>query len=436
MIGFDDRWKMCSQPSHPPLDSQHHWLRFPPEEPRDPVDPFGVLGGFLVGPENRLAETAASWILGGVPFFADSPHTLDLSRQVRASRRQSAKKHASSDTNSPFSRLSYPLFPAQSAEEFPPIIDYMPIANVPNLSPILFFGPSGSGKSALARGICREYRRLNPNRKAILIPGTDFLGTLLDSVSNRTGTEFQSFFHDCGLLVLDAIEPVIASPVGLENLLPLLDRAARGGTVVILTLVDIPREQTVLVEALRARIFGGLLVPFALPERDSRAILVERFASALKIALEPETFELLVDRLGPTVGAMYGALRQMTELFNWAETPPAPAKVRLFLDERQPAPAVDIETIARVTAKRFTVKLSEMRSKSRRKTAVAARNMTICLARELLGSTYTELGMWFAGRDHTTVMHGESQIKRQLASDPALAAAREAILEEIRAPAS
>ncbi len=427
---------MCSQPSHPPLDSQHHWLRFPPEEPRDPVDPLGVLGGFLVGPENRLAETAASWILGGVPFFADSPHTIDLSRQVRASRRRSAKKQAVSDADSPFSRLSYPLFPEESAEEFPPIIDYMPITNVPNLSPIIFFGPSGSGKSALAGGICREYRRLHPDRKAILIPGTDFLGTLLDSVSNRTGTEFQNFFNDCGLLVLDAIEPVIASPVALENLLPLLDRAGRAGTTVILTLIDIPQEQTPLVEALRARIFGGLLIHFALPERESRAILVERFASKMKIALGPETFGLLVDRLPPTVGGMFGAMRQMAELFNWPQSPPAPGKVRLFLDERQPAPVVDIETIARVTAKRFTVKLSEMRSKSRRKTAVAARNMTICLARELLGSTYTELGMWFAGRDHTTVMHGESQIKRQLASDPALAAAREAILEEINTPAT
>lgn len=437
---------MCSQPSNSPLakeytpsgeyhSGEYHWLRFPPEEPFDPVDPLGTLGEFLIGPENHLVETAAGWVLGGVPFFADSPRTLELSRRVGASRRSSspknAKKGGTPAAASPFSHLSYPLFPAENAPAFPPIIDYMPIANVPNLSPILFYGPSGSGKSALARGICREYRRMYPQKKATFIQGTDFLRTLLDSVSNQTGTEFQGFFEDRDLLVLDAIEPVIDSDVGLENLLPLLDRAARAATVVIITMIDLPQERSFATEALRARLFGGLLVKFALPEEGSRRLLVRRFASAMKIALFPETFELLVNRLPATVGGIFSALRQMSELFNWRQTPPSPAKVRLFLDERQPAPAVDIETIARVTAKRFTVKLSEMRSKSRRKTAVAARNMTICLARELLGATYTELGMWFAGRDHTTVIHGENQIKRQISGDPALAAAREAIIEEL-----
>ena len=57
------------------------------------------------------------------------------------------------------------------------------------------------------------------------------------------------------------------------------------------------------------------------------------------------------------------------------------------------------------TARYFSLRLSDLRSPVRRRVLVNARGVAVYLARHGTGKSLQEIGRYFGGRDHTTVMH-------------------------------
>jgi chromosomal replication initiator protein len=58
------------------------------------------------------------------------------------------------------------------------------------------------------------------------------------------------------------------------------------------------------------------------------------------------------------------------------------------------------------------------------------------LARALTTLSLEEIGGYFGGRDHSTVLHAEAKITSSLEQDVSLAHAMEALKHDLRAPAS
>jgi len=91
----------------------------------------------------------------------------------------------------------------------------------------------------------------------------------------------------------------------------------------------------------------------------------------------------------------------------------------------RPASAVSLhptihEIINAVTAY-FDVKLTDLLSKRRQKSIALPRQVGMWLARKYTRYSLDEIGGYFGGRDHTTVMHGVKAINRKCAACPVLA---------------
>lgn len=69
----------------------------------------------------------------------------------------------------------------------------------------------------------------------------------------------------------------------------------------------------------------------------------------------------------------------------------------------------------------FKITKRQAESQARVASIVYARQIGFYLAREHANSSLTQIGRWFGGRDHTTVLHGADKIKRKMLVDSALA---------------
>ena len=98
--------------------------------------------------------------------------------------------------------------------------------------------------------------------------------------------------------------------------------------------------------------------------------------------------------------------------------------VETFFRRSDAPPKPTLRDIAAATAKHFAVRLSDMRSPSRRRSVVTARDVAVYLARRWTGQSYQQIGSFFAGRDHSTISHGCSKTEELLRSDPSI---REAV---------
>jgi chromosomal replication initiator protein len=92
---------------------------------------------------------------------------------------------------------------------------------------------------------------------------------------------------------------------------------------------------------------------------------------------------------------------------------------------------VSIDGIIRTVADHYSVKVSDLQSKKRTKSIAFPRQVCMFLARRLTSHSLEEIGGYFGGRDHTTVMYAFDKIRRQVKKDPALSHILERLTAEI-----
>jgi chromosomal replication initiator protein len=78
---------------------------------------------------------------------------------------------------------------------------------------------------------------------------------------------------------------------------------------------------------------------------------------------------------------------------------------------------VTIEDIIRVVTEHFGIKLAELQSKRRQKSVAHPRQVCMYLARRHTRYSLEEIGGYFGGRDHTTVMHAERTVEAKRSAE-------------------
>ena len=81
-----------------------------------------------------------------------------------------------------------------------------------------------------------------------------------------------------------------------------------------------------------------------------------------------------------------------------------------------------MQTIVGAVTDYYGVKLTDLQSKRRHRSVALPRQVCMYLARKLTRFSLAEVGGFFGGRDHTTVMHAISSVEERCAMDEQFAA--------------
>ncbi len=283
-------------------------------------------------------------------------------------------------------------------------------------NPLVLWGPPGSGKSHVAGGIAQNWR--NQNRHVVYTSGADYARGLAAAIENRTTTQWRAQQRSAALFVLEEISQLAGKQAALAELLHTLDAVCgRQGQMVVTSRLPLDRLPA-MPEALIARLVGGLVLQMALPGAAARHALVERYAAMRGMHLPALVVRLLADGLAVTPLELLGAVTELSVQSELAGEAITPERVRAFLAERRGVVRPSVRNIASLSAKYFGLKLGELTSPTRRRAVVQARNVAIYLSRQLAGKTLEQLGKFFGGRDHTTILHGYRKIESRSRTDP------------------
>ena len=97
--------------------------------------------------------------------------------------------------------------------------------------------------------------------------------------------------------------------------------------------------------------------------------------------------------------------------------------------------SVNIEEIAKAVATRFNLKLSDLQGKKRSKSIALPRQICMHIARRLTEYSLQEIGGFFGGRDHTTVMYADEKIEKLIKEDPRIRMTVTEVKSELAKPA-
>lgn len=287
-------------------------------------------------------------------------------------------------------------------------------------NPLFLYGPSGTGKSHLARGLAAAWKLSFQQSRVAYTTAVDFAREMADAFETQAVEDFRARYRGVNLAVFEDVAELAAKPAAQEELIRTLDAILERGGQVVVTASSTPKEIAGFSPSLQSRLSAGLCLPLALPGVDTRLAILQQWSNLRNIKMADSILNLLAEGLAGTVPELLGAMLQLEVPAGEKGRPIDAHQIRDFLSQRDSTLLPKLRDIATLTARHFALRLSDLRGPSRRRPVVTARDVAIHLCRQLTRESLSRIGAYFGGRDHTTVLHACRKTEELLQSDPAI----------------
>jgi chromosomal replication initiator protein len=271
--------------------------------------------------------------------------------------------------------------------------------------PIFLYGPSGVGKSHLARHAVRAFLLREPTARVQHLTASEFAAEFSEASSSRTVPLFQSASRDFDLFILEDLQVLDRRPETQEQLLSLCNDLSAAGCQIIWTSRSSPGDLGGFLKKLVSRFRAGVSAQIKLPGLESRVRLLQHFAELQGVPVPADAAQLLAAGLAVSPRELWAVLTQVEALARQQKSLPGSDLVRRFLRHEVAPPRLRLDDICRAVARQFAISPAQLRSRKQSRGVVVPRQCAMLLARRLSGKSLQQIGDFFGGRDHSTVIH-------------------------------
>jgi len=287
-------------------------------------------------------------------------------------------------------------------------------------NPFLIYGGVGLGKTHLMHAIGNIILDKNPNAKVLYLHSERFVQDMVIALQNRNIDKFKAFYRSVDALLIDDIQFFAKKERSQEEFFHTFNSLLEEQKQIIMTCDTYPKEVEGIEERLKSRFGWGLSVGIELPDVETRVAILISKAKQLDTDLPHDVAFFIAQRIQSNIRELEGALRRVvaTARFTRKNISVDFAKKALHdllsIQEKQ----ITIENIQKIVAEYFKIRVSDLNSKTRSRSIARPRQIAMSLSKELTNHSLPEIGEYFGGRDHTTVLHGCKKVAELLTEDP------------------
>ncbi len=284
-------------------------------------------------------------------------------------------------------------------------------------NPFFVHGGVGLGKTHLLQAICAALRDRSPRSRCYYISCETFINHFIEAVECGALHQFRYRYRHVDVLVIDDIQFLAERERSQEEFFHTFNTLHQSHRQIILSADCQPSEIPSLEERLVSRFNSGLVALMDRPCLETRMAIVRKKAKLRCITVDEKVVHLIASRIDTNIRDLEGALTRIDALSHaqGGKLTVDLAETALGGDTTQ---VIKIPVILEAVASRFDLKVSDLQSKNRSKTVTFPRHVCMYLARKLTTQSLEEIGNYFGGRDHTTVLHASRAISRRLEDDP------------------
>ena len=295
-------------------------------------------------------------------------------------------------------------------------------------NPFFVHGGVGLGKTHLLQAVCQEMLRRNPSVRIAYISCSTFMDIFHEAVRAGRMMEFRHRFRSADVLVIDDIHFLSKHEQTQEEFFHTFNALYQGGKQIVLSSDAAPSEIPDLEERLVSRFNCGLVARIDRPAYETRVAILKAKAALHDLQLPDEVPAYIAARLDSNIRELEGALARLRGLAMANGVPITLDLAKQALADGRPADTSNgagqptIQQIIEAVTRYYDIKLSDLMSKRRHKSVALPRQVCMWLARKHTRFSLEEIGGYFGGRDHTTVMHAVRTVASKTQSDSALSA--------------
>ncbi len=303
-----------------------------------------------------------------------------------------------------------------------------------NYNPFFLHGSNGLGKTHLLQSLCYSLLERTPHTRILYLSCETFVNHFISALTDGNLDTFRNKYRNVDVLVVDDIHVLANKERTQEEFFHTFNTLYNAGKQIVLSSDTSPKEIPTLQERLVSRFKWGLVTEIERPCYETRMAILKRKSRERGHELPDDVARLLAEHIDTNIRELEGAVTRLqgyASLSGQALTPELATKVLrdVFTHSRG---QLSMEEILRVVTAHFNMKLSELQSKRRSNAIVYPRQIGMYLIRKSTRHSLEEIGGFFGGRDHSTVLYAIDRIELQMQADPRIKELVAGFLNQLR----
>lgn len=286
-------------------------------------------------------------------------------------------------------------------------------------NPLVIFGAVGLGKTHLAHAVGNEIQRKAPNKSVLFISTEKFANQIIQSIKNNAVGDFINFYQLVDVLIVDDIQFLENKPKTQEIFFHIFNQLHQNGKQLVLTSDRAPKDLSGMDERLISRFKWGLTADLQAPDFETRMAILESKMNQEGVDLPQDVVEFISYNIKNNIRELEGVLVSLIaqSSLNRREVDLNLAKevIRNFVSNINKEITVDF--IQKLVAEHFKVPVEKLAGKTRKRSIVIARQLSMFLAKNMTNQSLKAIGDNFGGRDHSTVIYSCKTVQDLLDTD-------------------
>ena len=301
-------------------------------------------------------------------------------------------------------------------------------------NPLFIYGGVGLGKTHLMHAVGHSVAQRFPDKKIEYVSTETFTNELINAIREDRMTEFRDRYRSVDLLLVDDIQFIAGKERTQEEFFHTFNALYEARKQIILSSDRPPKDILTLEARLRSRFEWGLITDIQPPDLETRVAILKMNSEYRNMRVPEEVLEYIAKQITSNIRELEGALMRVIAYasLNGVQLSKAIATKALSDVFSASEAGLTPEEILKAVAEHYNLKLEEIRGAGRRKEVVIPRQVAMYLIREMTHASLPEIGQFFDGRDHTTVLYAIQKIQESLDTDSGLQQAVKSIKEKLR----
>ena len=297
------------------------------------------------------------------------------------------------------------------------------LAQLGQVSPVLFYGPPGCGKSHLLEGIWCQAKQSSQVKRVVYLTAEQFTTHFVEAIKGGTGLpSFRRKYRELDLLLIDDVQFFAGKQSTLVEVLYTIDTLLREGRQLIFAADRPPSELRPLGPEIITRLTGGLVCGIQAADYATRLSILRGLAGKKSLPVPEEVLAYLAAQLPGDARQLAGAMHRLAAAAYAYEATINLEFVQHTLADLMQATrrAVRLPEIAGAVANLFGLETEQMQSGGKSPAVSHPRMLAMWLARKYTRSAYSEISRYFGRKSHSTVLSAEDKVGEWLASGKTL----------------
>jgi len=283
-------------------------------------------------------------------------------------------------------------------------------------NPLFIHGGVGLGKTHLLQSICQTAMRNHKSMRIYYVSCNGFMTQFLEAVQAGEMSTFRHKFRAFDMLVIDDIHDLSKRDQTQEEFFHTFNTLFQSGKQIVISSDAPPSEIPHLEERLISRFSCGLVACVDPPGFETRVAIIKKKASMRHVEIPDDVATYIATQLDSNIRQLEGAITtlQSAAMVDRVEITLDLAKKMVGGVTKENEPKnISIQDILDSITRFYDIKLTDLLSKRRHKSVTVPRQVGMWLSRKHTRFSLEEIGGYFGGRDHTTVMHAIKSINNK-----------------------